>query len=356
VSHFIFLIVIAGCLYSWFISRRRAASIADTLAPPALQKLSGRSAGLGFLPEDQLDTERAQPPGPALREALDAARNGDPQPAADLLTATGDDWETRTLYVSELSGAAADDDAWLLRWESAHPGDPDAAVVRAGATVQLAGRLLDGGPAGRPGRDGSFQRMVEQARGEIARARELNPADPTPRIAEISVAQALSYPHEQMRELWSEVVALAPHHYAAHYNALQYWCQKWQGSAELAAEFAAEAARSAPRGSLLTALPLISWYEHEASGHTDRGFRTPEVSAFVDALAADVAAAQDGHPRLREARLLLTWYLVRLARYREALEQFRIVDGQVGAFPWTRQKDPANAYVTAREETVRRTA
>jgi hypothetical protein len=358
VARLVPLIIIVIGIYFWFRARRRAESIADHYLPPELQKLSGRSQKLGFLPQDQLDTEHSGPLDLAEEAALSAARAGDRQPATALLAAAGTDWERRTVHLRALARAAADDDAWLLAWETARPEDPDTAVLRAATSIERADRLRGSARPEdtTPEQLDEYRQTLRKAQDETARAVELNPSDPSPRIAELSVALGLGYPHEQLNRLWSEIVALAPHHYAAHFDALQYWCQKGQGSVDLATDFAAKAAAGAPQGSLLTALPLISWFEHEAFGHTDRGFRTPEVSALVTTLAADVAAAPADHPRLREVRLLLTWYLVRLHRYPEALEQFRLVDGFVGAFPWNYQPDPAKAYIEARDETVRRTA
>ncbi|MFD7323878.1 hypothetical protein ACFV9D_22700 [Streptomyces sp. NPDC059875] len=352
------MIVIAVAIYFWLKARkeRKAAGIRpEASAPPAL---SARSATLGFLPAAQLDTKRFRPEDPALTAALDAARDGDWKPAAELLAATtaGPDWETRSFQTVRLGRLAAEDDSWLTAWETAQPDSPDAAVVRADSTVTVAGNLRGSATAKNTTQEqfDGFHRMMRQARGEIARAAELNPADPTPLIGEIWVALALGYPHDDMRALWEGITERAPHHYSAHYSALQYWCQKWRGSVELAQEFTDHAVATAPPGSLLTALPLISWYEHESFGHTDRGYAAPELPALVDALAADVSAAPAEHLRLNEARLLLAWYLVELDRHAEALEQFRLVDGYIGAFPWNYYGDPAKAYVKARERAVRK--
>ncbi|MFF8374800.1 hypothetical protein ACF07V_01535 [Streptomyces sp. NPDC015661] len=347
------LIVIAVSVYFWWKSRQAR----RRTAPAAPQTgVSARALELGFLPEDRLDTERSRPREPHVAAAVAAARAGDFAPAAALLadTVDGPDWELRTGLIGALGDVAVDDDAWLTAWEQADPENPSASAVRAWSTVGLAGKLRGSARASETSREqfDNFHRMMARADEEIARAAELNPADPTPLISGIWVALSLGAPHEDMRGLWKRIEARAPHHYDAHYAALQYWCQKWRGSLELATAFAEGAAASAPRGSLLTVLPLISWYEHESFGHTDRGFTGPEVSALVDALAADVAAAPAGHPHLPEARLLLAWYLVRLDRHTEALEQFRIVDGFIGAFPWNYQADPAGAYVRAREKAI----
>ncbi|WP_225803746.1 hypothetical protein [Streptomyces sp. NK15101] len=347
------LIVIAVALYLWWKSRRSRGAAAPAAEAP---RVSARALELGFLPEDRLDTERSRPREPHVAAAVAAARAGDWEPGAALLAPTvdGPDWELRTGLVGALGDVAVDDDAWLTAWEKAEPENPSAAAVRAWSTVGLAGKLRGSARASETSREqfDDFHRMMARADEEITRAAELNPADPTPLVSAVWVALSLGSSHEEMRELWKRIVDRAPHHYDAHFAALQYWCQKWRGSVELATGFATSAAATAPRGSLLTALPLISWYEHESFGHTKKGFTGPEVSALVDALAADVAAARPDDPHLPEARLLLAWYLVRLERHAEALAQFRIVDGFIGAFPWNYQSDPAGAYVRAREKAI----
>ncbi|UUN28855.1 hypothetical protein [Streptomyces sp. FIT100] len=350
------LIVIAIAVYFWVKNRRGTGSRAT--APATADPVTDtRAVELGFLPKEAVDGKLAGPRAPELTTALETARTGGWEPAAALLAATGKDWQRRSQYVAALGRVAADEDPWLLTWEKARPDDPDAAAVRAESTVTLAGQVRGAARAKDTTQEqfDGFHRLMFQARADVARAAESAPDDdPTPAIIDIWVGIALGRPHDEMRALFARITARAPYHYEAHYHALQYWCQKWRGSVQLATDFAAHAAASAPLGSLFHAFPLICYYEHEAFGHTSRGFNTPEVSTLVDALAADVATADPDHPRLREVRLLLTWYLVRLKRYPEALQQFRVVDGYAGAFPWFYFPDPVEKYVAARELTVRK--
>jgi hypothetical protein len=156
-----------------------------------------------------------------------------------------------------------------------------------------------------------------------------------------------------MDRLWDRLTALAPHHYEAHFGALQYWCAKWRGSHEQARDFAARAAASAPLGSLLTAFPLIAWFEHYHDGDTPQdAFRTTEVTALVDAALSDAAAAPADHPRLPEVRHLLAYFLTMQDRDEASVEQFRLVDGYVDALPWRYDPDPAKEYCRLRDITV----
>lgn len=307
-----------------------------------------------MLPEDQQVTDRTgpDPEGDALREAVS---RGEWRAAAEALAAAGTDWERRYEVVATLANAASDDDTWLKAWQAEHPDDPGAALVHADAKISLAWEIRGSARA-----DGTtdeqfagFHRVLREAHEDFARAVALaDPADPTPYATQIPLYMGSGAPHEAMRELWAEITARAPHHYQAHKAALQYWCAKWRGSEELARDFTARAVAAAPPGSLLTVLPLISWYEHKNTDAGKADYRSPELTALVDAALRDVAAARPGHPRVAGARHLLAYFLTRQGRHEAAVEQFRMVDGYVGALPWTYSTDPAELYCAVRTQAL----
>ncbi|MFF5469220.1 hypothetical protein [Streptomyces achromogenes] len=311
------------------------------------------AAKLGLLPVERQNTDLAAPLPEQWAAALAAVRGGDWQPAADLLAAVGRDWDRRSALAYVLADQAAEEDAWLLAWEAARPDDPDAAVVRARSTVILAWKIRGAKKAKYTTQEQfeGFHRTLTSARQDVARAAALNPDDPTPFVAEIWVALGLGYPNARMDELWTEITSRAPHHYEAHFSALQYWCAKWRGSERLAREFAERAAAGAPLGSLLTVLPLIAHFEHDESDDTEAD-NTPEMRARVEAALADAAAADPSHPRLPELRHLLAYYLHLQGRNEAALEQFRLVDGYVNALPWRHDSDMAGYYCRVRNTTV----
>ncbi|CAM5315834.1 hypothetical protein SBADM41S_03784 [Streptomyces badius] len=126
-----------------------------------------------------------------------------------------------------------------------------------------------------------FHRALSKARQNLSDAARLNPDDPCTYSAEIWPALGLGYSEDMMRELWEEIAERAPHHFQAHYNALQYWSEKWRGSHEKARVFAGQAADGAPAGTLMATLPLFAWYEmYEARGNR-HDFRSPEAAATV---------------------------------------------------------------------------
>ncbi|WP_299540322.1 hypothetical protein [uncultured Streptomyces sp.] len=292
---------------------------------------------------------------PALERALAAASRGRWEPVADLFRDTAGDWERRSLYANRLGyRAARKGDAWLVAWQEARPTDPDAALLRAETTIRYAWKLRGARFARHTSAKAfeGFHQVLFGARDDLARAASLAPEDPAPLVAEMWVALGLGYPNRDMRSLSEQVDARAPYHFGAHASALQYWCAKWRGTKGMARTYAEKAAAGAPRGSLLTALPLIAWYEHEDGEVPDAAYRSTEVRRMVDAALADVAEAGD-HPRLPEVRHLLAHFLLKQGRYREAVEQFRHVDGYSDALPWRYLPYGRLAYRAARTRAAR---
>lgn len=332
----------------------------------SVSSLVGTEAELGLLPRDRQNTELAGPDAP-LEHALTQARAGSWEPAAELLAATGKDrdWERRALYAQVLGEAAARDDTWLRSWRAARSEgapDADAELVQASATVARAW-LLRGSPYAKhttPEQADRFHELLPAVRADTARAAELGPDDPSPYIIEIRTALGVGYGPERMRELWAEITARTPHPtsaplYGAHEAAIQYWSARWHGSAELAEEFAAQATADAPPGTLMTALPLIAWFDAHDATAAPRDYTDPRLTALVDAALTDTTTAPPDHPRLPETRHLLAYFLTRQSRHEEALEQFRLIDGYVNALPWRTRRDPVEFFTTTRTTSIRGT-
>ncbi|MER6913728.1 hypothetical protein ABT354_18830 [Streptomyces sp. NPDC000594] len=312
-----------------------------------------RVAALGLLPRERQNTARAAP-DPALDRVVAAARSGDWRPGADFLDATAESWERRTAVIGELAGAARRDDVWLQRWRSDRPDDPGAAAVQAKAMIDLAWEIRGGAPDGQmsPKQSEGFFRILSRAGQDIARAKALGARDPSPYVADIWRGIGLNRPREEMDRLWGHVVALAPYHLPAHRSALHYWSAHGHGSRELAFSFAGRAGLAAPRGTLLSSLWLTAWWEHQEGEGDGREFREREVMAAVERLQEDAAAADPAHPGLAEIRHVLAYFLIRQGRAGPALEQFRRVDGHVGAFPWNASSDPAALYCSYRDRAI----
>ncbi|MEU6440529.1 DUF4034 domain-containing protein [Streptomyces sp. NPDC047046] len=350
-------VMLVSLLLSWRKQRRNERGgitlPRDTAADAREARVRERAEAAGFLPRERLDTERTAAPDPRVEAAVEAVVRGEWEPAAALVRESGTDWWLRHTCVSRLAERAAEDDAWLAAWERARPGDPEAALVRGDSTVDLAWNIRGSLTADHTTAEQfrGFHQVLHQARADLDRAIALNPEDPTPLVASIPLAFGMGEPHEYMRELWARIVALDPYHFQGHWAALQYWCAKWRGSRELAMEFAENAAAGAPPESMLAILPLLARWEHR--NDMKDPFTSPQARAATDAALRALAAAPEARPA-PQVRHLAAYFLAEQKRYGEAREQFRLVDGRIGAAPWTYFARPAAAYEEVRDGVLRK--
>ncbi|MFG2986100.1 hypothetical protein ACGFYQ_33445 [Streptomyces sp. NPDC048258] len=341
------------------IEGRTEATHARTAALKAEKKAreAAEVVALGFVAEEDLDTEHALPVPPERTAALDAVRSGDWEAGAAYVEAAGQDWEERWQRVRALADVAAADDSWLLAWRAARPSDATAALVNADAGVRVAWDVRGGQRGSHTTQEQFriFHELLVKAQAYAHEAQRLaDPADPVPYMVEQPVAQGLGYPHEQYGRLWAQIVERDPKVLTAHTSALQYWCEKWRGSHELALAFARESAASGKPGELLSLLPLAAYVEqelHEPELKPETFFKEPEIAAAVDAALVDLAAADPDDWRAIRLRHMLAWFLFWQDRDAEAVEQFRHIDGYIGAMPW--YYSSRSRYVFARNWAVR---
>jgi tetratricopeptide (TPR) repeat protein len=305
----------------------------------------------GFVPREQLLTDRAGNE-PALDASAEAARRGDWRAVAAALPPAGADPDRHYRALSGMAEVAVDDDAWLNAWLDASPDDANAWCAHAQATMRLAWRLRTGASAQDvlPEQWAGFRRVLGQAPAACERASTLAPDLATPWIVLMSCAQGLGWDHDRFREIWAEVAERAPHSVAAHQRALYYWLPRWQGSDELAAAFVADTLTRATPGRLLTAVRLEYLFLERTPDNS--AYRGPEVAEALDAAIADLHAAPADHPYRTNHRHWLAYLLTKAGRYAEAVEEFRAVDGFVGARPWDLFADPTGTYAAARGEAV----
>ncbi|MEV6951700.1 hypothetical protein [Streptomyces sp. NPDC051183] len=313
---------------------------------------------LGFVAEADLDTENPAPVPPERAAALEAVRSGDWEAGAAYIEAAGQDWHERMERVRPLAEAAAEDDAWLLAWRTARPTDPTAALVDADTAIMVAWNVRGGQSGSRTTQEQFrlFHELLIKAQEAAHEAQRLaDPADPTPYIVEQPIGQGLGYSHERYRELWEQVVERDPKVLWSHISGLQYWCRKWRGSHELALAFARESAAAGEPGDLMSLLPLIAYFEQETDESdlaAETFFKEPEIVAAVDAALLDLAAAGDDHPGTARMRHLLAYLLFWQDRDEQAVEQFRHIDGYIGALPWSYAGSPKRRYLYARDWAV----
>ncbi|MFC4333789.1 hypothetical protein [Salininema proteolyticum] len=311
----------------------------------------------GYEPLLALDTGRAMPPTERAGAIEEALKADDWRALATLLDATWGKWGDRAELVTTLADATVDDDSPLTRWEEAEPDHPGAKLVRASRTTRYAWKVRSGYVA-----SVLTDEQIEGFRDWILRAEEhaelavaAAPDDPTAYSSLFPIAMACGYSHDRMRGLWDEYTARDPHGFAGHQAALQYWCRKWRGSHEAAREFAETAAAAAPKGRLLSALPLIAFFEEHGIAEEDKAYRKPEVREMTDRCLEDFAAVDDPEsPEAYRVRHILAYFLSKAGRHAEAVEHFKAVDGYIGAFPWNRHPNPKRDYGWYRKTSVKK--
>ncbi|MEU6228641.1 hypothetical protein [Streptomyces sp. NPDC047042] len=315
------------------------ATRAERNTPP-----SPRLAAAGLPPDDEVLLDA---PDARLGPALVAAGRGEYGAAAELLAgtrATGE-WEHRDRYVVRLAAFAHSRAEWLTSWRAAAPDDPDALLVAAELAVANAWEsparaelLLQTGP------------LVEAAEAG-------DPRDPVPWRIALDRARGSDADHGEFERLWGEAVRRSPHHYGCHVAALQYLSTGpfrspgGNGSYRECFDFAERAAQDALPGSLVQALPL-----HAAFICLTRGDGRTVVDRYRLDAAADTAAALSATypaaaPWPAELRNLLTYVLIALDRWEDALLQVRLTGPYTTSFPWDRfSDDPLGGFLEAREE------
>jgi len=262
-------------------------------------------------------------PDERLGPALVAAGRGEYAPAAKLLTTTREaaEWENRDRYAMRLATFARSRDEWLREWQAAAPHDPDALLVRAELEVSRAWES--------PAR----VELLREVDPLISAAAEGDPRDPVPWRIALDQARGTNAGHTEFEKLWGEAVRRSPHHYGCHVAALRYLSAAWHGSHRECFDFAERAAQDALPCSLVQALPVRAAFAYLTEGGgaaVSRG----RLDAAADLAIAVSATYATGDAWPAEVRNLLTYVLVRLERWDDALEQLRAIGPHATSFPW----------------------
>ncbi|MGW1891980.1 hypothetical protein ACWCP6_17230 [Streptomyces sp. NPDC002004] len=284
-------------------------------------------------------------PDERLAPVLVAAGRGDYGPAAKLLAATREaaEWENRDRYTTRLAAFARSRPEWFELWQFAAPHDPDALLVRAELAVA------------RGWESPARAELLREVSPLIAAAADADPRDPVPWRVALDHARGTNAPHTLFEELWAEAVRRSPHHYGCHVAALQYLSAAWYGSHRECFDFAERAAQDALPGSLVQALPVRAAFAYLTGGaepvHGVSGVVPRDrLDAAADLAVALSAAYPAADPWPAEVRNLLTYVLVRLQRWEEALEQLRLIGPYATSFPWDRvSDDPLGQFLELRD-------
>ncbi|MCC9706481.1 hypothetical protein E4N62_15095 [Streptomyces sp. MNU76] len=277
-------------------------------------------------------------PDERLGPALVAAGRGDHTPAAKLLATTREaaEWENRDRYALRLAAFAHARDAWLRSWRRAAPRDPDVLLIRAELAVA------------RGWRSPARAELLREAGPLITAAAEGEPRDPVPWRIALDHARGTGLGHTGFERLWTEAVRRSPHHYGCHVSALKYLSAAWYGSHRECFDFAERAAEDALPGSLVRALPVRAAFAYLIDG----GAEIPRARLDRAADGAIALSAEYGpdDPWPAEVRNLLTYVLVRLERWSDALAQLRVIGPYATSFPWDRvSDDPLGQFLQLRD-------
>lgn len=274
-------------------------------------------------------------PGPQ-QHGLGAGTHGVWQPVADLLRATGRDWDRRVHRILVLAGTlpVATADGWV----ACRPRDPDALIVRACVRAARASEPV------------SASRAQELCAG----AAEVHPEDPTPWIALLSLLRIMRVPVRHAWPVWTEIVARDPWNRSAHHQLLRYLSPREGGSLIDMTEFARRGAADAPPGSPLVLLPLAARTEH--FGHRLRPgspdslgvgvhWHGPGVAEEIDtALTRWFHTAAPPHAQAMADLNILAFALVHARRLPDAAKAFRRIGPHMTMFPWELVPDPIGTF------------
>ncbi|MEU6237942.1 hypothetical protein [Kitasatospora sp. NPDC047058] len=319
------------------------------------------AAAYGLVPRERLDPGRAGPPVSEeerrrCQAIADAAWTGDWGRAAGYAAAAGQDWDERWSRLELLAHVADTDDAWLTNWRTADPNNCDAATVDALVLVRRAWAVRGSGYAHEvpPRNMARFRELLPAAIEAARRAALLSAEDPGPWVVMVMAARGAQYPPDRFAPLWAGLVQRAPHHYAGHWQGLQYWCAKWAGSDRQMLAFAERAVDGAPAGSPLPGIYLHAIHELALRRAAGRLLAGATAKRRLRAVAAALSTVPADDPHLPALRHLLATYLVQAGLYAPAVDQFRLIGPWCGAHPWTGDGDPVTAFDLARGIAVRR--
>lgn len=268
---------------------------------------------------------------------LDLSESGNWEGVLDSLAALPD-WEERDFFVGVLRQWPTRE-SWVEQATEQRPDSAEAWLLRGAHSVHWAWVARGRGEGDQVGQASAdlFLDRLDNALGELQRAAELAPADPTPYAYLLRCARGLQLDPEASEEWYQELKTRDPLHRSGHSQMLQNLCDKWGGDDQKMATFARQVTASAPEGhgihSLIAEAHLELWLSDESGQH----FQNPEVaSALLEAYQRSL-----GSPQYRETvstpydRHLFAFTLwMANCRQQAGDELERLLGEAVVALPW----------------------
>ncbi|MFI5557256.1 hypothetical protein [Streptomyces sp. NPDC051738] len=260
------------------------------------------------------------------------------EPVAELLRATGRDWDRRAHRVSVLARRLPP--VVSQRWAADRPDDGDALVLR--AFVQSARAPAEGHSA------------VRQAEQTCLHAAAACPEDPTPWLALLSLMHSSAVPVQDAVPVWTQAVNRAPWHRTAYHLLLRYLSPRGHGAVPDMMDFAWQVAFQAPHGSPIALLPVAARVElvaHRqgrtgldalgASGH----WNEPRAAREIDtALSRWFHTAAAPHAEAVADLNVLAFALTRAHRPAEAGPVFQRIGRHMTHHPWDLLPEPERTF------------
>ncbi|MFF0158132.1 hypothetical protein ACFYRY_11470 [Streptomyces sp. NPDC005263] len=260
-------------------------------------------------------------------------------PAAELLRATGRDWDRRVHRISVLAHTLPP--VVTDRWAKDCPRDPDALVVAACTRVAQVKQHTDWS-------------NVWDVYGDCRRAAEAAPEDPTPWLAVLRLMYACGSPPHAAVPMWTEAVTRDPCNRTAHHQMLRHLSPRGHGTLMQMLDFADRCTSQAPHGSPLALLPLAArielvahrttnastgsfaadghWYEPKAA--------TEANTALTNWFHTDTPPHAESLPDLN----LLAFALTRMKRTADAAPVFRRIGRHMTSHPWDLLPDAVRTF------------
>ncbi|MPY61205.1 hypothetical protein [Streptomyces spongiae] len=271
------------------------------------------------------------------------------EPVADLLRATGRDWDRRVHRVSVLAQSLPA--VVSQRWAADRPGDGDALVLRAFVEATRA-----------PAEGHAAVRRAEQT---CLLAAGACPEDPAPWLALLTLMYSCAVPVKDAVPVWTEAVNRAPWHRTAYHRLLRYLSPRAHGTVPDMMDFAWQAAARAPHGSPVALLPVAARVELTAHRQGESPlaaalgasgtWNEPRARQEIDvALNGWFHAAAASHAEAVTDLNVLAFALTRAHLPDEAAPVFRRIGRHMTRHPWDLLPEPERTFVYWRDRLTER--
>ncbi|MFI6929304.1 hypothetical protein [Streptomyces sp. NPDC050287] len=260
-------------------------------------------------------------------------------PAAELLRATGRDWDRRVHRISVLAHTLPP--VVTDRWVKDCPRDPDALVVRACARVAQV-------------KEKTNWSDVWDVYGDCRRAADAVPEDPTPWLAVLRLMYSCGSPPHAAVPVWTEAVNRDPWNRTAYHQMLRHLSPRGRGTLMQMIDFAERCTSQAPHGSPVALLSLAARVElvayrtaHDTAGSFAADGHWYEPQAAVEATTALTRWFHADTPPHAEALAdlnLLAFALTRMKRTADAAPVFRRIGRHMTSHPWDLVPDAARTF------------